>query len=93
MQITSPKNLSALYASNQVGAKPQPEDSAPRQAPASVEKTDTVSISAEALRKQTESTKRATSAAKDAERSQEQIQTPPASPAKNTAAQRIDLIA
>ncbi|MBA3014864.1 MAG: hypothetical protein KKD63_02885 [Proteobacteria bacterium] len=95
MQINSPKNLNTLYGPNQIGSKPQPEKTERVQTPAPGTKTDSVSISNEALRKQAETKKLETSTTKDIERSrQQQTQTAaPSATTKNLAAQRIDLMA
>lgn len=94
MQINSTKNLSTLYGSGQV-EKPQQQKAAEQtQPPGSTLKTDTISISAEALRKQTATNKLETAKTRDTERTQQlQAQAAPAQAPKNKAAQRIDLMA
>jgi len=95
MQITTPNKLSALYGS-QAGAKPQPEKMERALSPAAPEKAATVSLSAEALRKQAEAKKREDAASKDAEQTrQQQTQTAalPVPTRSMAAPQRIDLMA
>lgn len=95
MEIKSSKDLSTLYGPNQTGPKNQPEKMERPQGPASGGKLDTVSLSAEALRKQAETKKMEDEALKDSQRTRQQQSQPTAQPTstRNMATQRIDLMA